>query len=56
MTTAVEVKCACEPCVCVVNPETAVQKDGKYYCSEACANGHTDGSSGCGHKGCDCHG
>ncbi|NEP80903.1 MAG: metallothionein [Okeania sp. SIO3B3] len=56
MTTVVEMKCACEPCICVVSTETAVQKDGKYYCSEACANSHTDGSSGCGHQGCDCHG
>jgi hypothetical protein len=31
-----------------------VMKDGKAYCGDACANGHTAGS-GCGHTGCGCH-
>lgn len=53
MTTETKVKCACEPCGCVVSPATAVEKDGKYYCSDACANGHPDGA-GCGHSGCGC--
>ena len=56
MTTATQVKCACEPCSCIADISTAVQKDGKYYCGEACANGHSDGSSGCGHPGCNCYG
>ncbi|MBW4647467.1 MAG: metallothionein [Kastovskya adunca ATA6-11-RM4] len=53
MTTVTEMKCACESCLCVVSTNDAVQKDNKNYCSEACANGHTDGS-GCGHTGCEC--
>jgi hypothetical protein len=53
MTTVTEMKCACEPCLCVVSTDKAVEKDGKYYCSDACANAHPDGQ-GCGHKGCGC--
>ncbi|MEO1208951.1 MAG: metallothionein [Cyanobacteria bacterium J06638_20] len=53
MATVTQMKCACEPCLCIVDPKQAVQKDGKYYCSEACANGHESGS-GCGHTGCGC--
>lgn len=51
MTTAAPVKCACEKCKCTVTPgEGAIEKDGKYYCTETCANGHADGE-GC---GCGC--
>jgi hypothetical protein len=46
-------KCACESCKCEVSTDSALQKDGKYYCSETCANGHPDGT-GCGHPGCNC--
>lgn len=53
MSTVTSMKCACDRCLCVVSLEDAVKKDGKYYCSEACANGHVDGS-GCGHQGCGC--
>ncbi|MGF1494285.1 MAG: metallothionein [Microcoleaceae cyanobacterium] len=56
MTSVTQMKCACEPCLCIVSIEKAVQKDGKYYCSEVCADGHADGSEGCGHAGCNCHG
>ncbi|MGB7444187.1 MAG: metallothionein [Coleofasciculaceae cyanobacterium] len=54
MTTATQMKCACQSCQCVVSTDSAVKKDGNYYCSEACANGHPDGA-GCGHPGCNCH-
>ncbi|MGB3517813.1 MAG: metallothionein [Elainellaceae cyanobacterium] len=54
MTTVTQMKCACESCLCVVDLSSAIQKDGKPYCSEACANGHPSGS-GCGHTGCECH-
>ena len=54
MTTVTQMKCACESCLCVVAMEQALVKDGKPYCSDACANGHVDGK-GCGHSGCDCH-
>lgn len=53
MTTVTQMKCACQSCLCIVSLEDAIKKEDKYYCSEACANGHTDGS-GCGHSGCGC--
>lgn len=53
MTSATQIKCACETCHCPVSETEAVQKDSKTYCSEACAQGHPDGK-GCGHTGCDC--
>lgn len=48
-------KCACADCVCIVDLNDAVKKDDRAYCSDACANGHQNGS-GCGHKGCACDG
>jgi len=54
MATVTQMKCACESCLCIVDLSTALQKDNKYYCSEACANGHTSGQ-GCGHTGCGCN-
>ncbi|HAG82666.1 MAG TPA: metallothionein [Cyanobacteria bacterium UBA11162] len=54
MTTVTDMKCACESCLCIVSTDSAVQKEGKYYCSQACADSHPDGQ-GCGHKGCECH-
>ncbi|MDB9525524.1 metallothionein [Oscillatoria sp. CS-180] len=54
MTTVTQMKCACEDCLCIVDTSQAVEKDDRYYCSEACASGHMEGS-GCGHKGCTCH-
>ena len=53
MTTVTSMKCACEPCLCVVSTDEAVEMDSKYYCSEACANGHPQ-EEGCGHQGCGC--
>lgn len=54
MATATQIKCACEPCQCMVDEATGVKKNGQVYCSESCANGHPDGS-GCGCGGCNCH-
>lgn len=54
MTTVTQMKCACDSCLCVVPVGDAIQKEGKYYCSNACANGHASGQ-GCGHSGCECH-
>jgi len=54
MATVTQMKCACESCLCIVDLSTALQKDDKHYCSEACASGHTTGA-GCGHAGCGCH-
>lgn len=54
MTTVTQMKCACDSCLCIVDLASAVQKDGKPFCSQACADGHPNGS-GCGHTGCNCH-
>jgi len=54
MTTVTQMKCACDSCLCIVDTSKAIKKEGHYYCSDACANGHTEGS-GCGHTGCTCH-
>ncbi|NEQ97019.1 MAG: metallothionein [Cyanothece sp. SIO2G6] len=55
MTTVTQMKCACPSCVCIVDIASAIKHDGKNYCSDACANGHQQGS-GCGHEGCGCDG
>jgi hypothetical protein len=54
MATVTTMKCACESCLCVVSIADAIEKNGQYYCCEACADGHTDKSKGCGHTGCGC--
>jgi len=55
MVTVTQQKCACADCVCVVAVADAVKKDGRNYCSQACAEGHAAGH-GCDHAGCACHG
>ncbi|MDE1466106.1 metallothionein [Spartinivicinus poritis] len=52
MTEVVNAKCACKDCVCVFEVSKAVQKDNKYYCSDACADNHKN-QSGCNHSCCD---
>jgi hypothetical protein len=52
--TVTQMKCACPSCLCVVNLETAVMVNNQPYCSDACAQGHPQGT-GCGHTGCGCH-
>ena len=56
MTTATvsQMKCACPSCLCIVNLSDAIEKDSKYFCSDACANGHAEGA-GCSHSGCGCN-
>lgn len=49
------VKCACSDCVCVVEVSKGIQKDGRIYCSENCADHHKS-HEGCEHAGCHCHG
>lgn len=49
-------KCACADCVCVVPTGDAVDRNGRLYCSDACAAGHAGEGAGCGHGGCACHG
>jgi metallothionein len=53
MTTVTQMKCACNACLCIVNLSDALTKDGKAYCSEACATGHVSGDS-CGQSACGC--
>ncbi|WP_417421930.1 hypothetical protein [Halomonas sp.] len=45
-------QCACPKCDCAVDSQ-AIEKNGQKFCSESCAIGHTDGSTGCGHN-CSC--
>ncbi|MBD2576387.1 metallothionein [Oscillatoria sp. FACHB-1406] len=54
MATATKTKCACPKCQCEVSEDKAVVKDGQFYCSEACANGHPNGEACC-NSGCHCH-
>ncbi|SFG48257.1 metallothionein [Methylobacterium gossipiicola] len=49
------VPCACTDCVCKVKAGTGIERDGKTFCCEACADGHAS-HDGCGHSGCACHG
>ncbi|WP_071778054.1 metallothionein [Synechococcus sp. WH 8016] len=44
--------CACDPCACAVSVESAVEKDGKVYCSQPCADGHAGSEECC--NSCDC--
>jgi hypothetical protein len=41
--------CSHPECTCQVDPQRAVNRDGKAFCSERCADGR-----GCDHRGCDC--
>ena len=47
-----EQRCACAHCSCTVDA-TALQRDGKAYCCEACASGHRSGEA-CRMQGCHC--
>ncbi|OLO05310.1 metallothionein [Salinicola socius] len=47
-----EETCACPKCDCKVTDQSP-EANGKLYCCQACADGHTDGSKGCGHN-CAC--
>ncbi len=49
------VKCACSDCVCVVDTKKGLEKEGRIYCGDACADHHATGM-GCNHAGCTCHG
>jgi metallothionein len=46
-------KCACQTCLCVISTADAVNKSNKYYCSQACAEGHKT-MKGCASNGCGC--
>lgn len=42
-------RCEHSGCKCSINAATAVQHEGKTYCSERCAD-----NRGCDHHGCNC--
>jgi hypothetical protein len=46
------VKCACQSCQCRVLPAKAVERDGKLYCSQACAFECTETTCVCVHERC----
>ena len=54
MPTATQVKCACPSCECAVDEDSALQRNGQYFCCEACANEHPDGAE-CQQSGCGCN-
>lgn len=54
MATVTQLKCACDSCLCIVDISSAVHKSDRYYCSNACANDHAEGATGCAHSGCGC--
>jgi hypothetical protein len=41
------VKCACSDCACVVEVARSIQRDGRIYCSDACADHHRSGLPAC---------
>ncbi|HEX4055956.1 MAG TPA: hypothetical protein VHX86_16960 [Tepidisphaeraceae bacterium] len=47
------VKCACPKCQCAVKPGNGVVRDGKTYCSRACAYECTSTTCVCVHDRCD---
>ena len=47
------VKCACPSCQCLVPPGKGVVRDGKVYCSPACAYDCTETTCVCVHDKCD---
>lgn len=53
MANASLVKCACDRCSCEISLEDSIKKGDKYYCCEACANGHVNDQS-CKMSDCNC--
>ncbi|KQQ55652.1 hypothetical protein ASF84_09965 [Pseudomonas sp. Leaf127] len=45
--------CACPGCTCSVNAHAPVERDGKTWCSEACADHHPNGAP-CPSDNCHC--
>ncbi|MCQ6255548.1 metallothionein [Pseudomonas sp. Q11] len=45
--------CACPDCTCSFAADKAVERDGKQYCSHACADLHPNGTP-CPSSDCDC--
>ena len=53
MTNTTLVKCNCDRCNCEISVEEAIEKNDKYYCCQACANGHENDDS-CKMSNCNC--
>ena len=53
---AERVKCACNDCVCEMPVNQSIEHNGRHYCSDACAQQHASGATGCDHAGCKCQG
>ena len=47
------VKCACSSCQCRIDPAKGIERDGKLYCSRACAYDCTETTCVCVHERCD---
>jgi hypothetical protein len=43
------IPCAAKDCSCHVEQESAIELDGRLYCSNRCSEGR-----GCDHEGCNC--
>jgi hypothetical protein len=53
MLTPIPVKCACPGCNCAIDEHLRSERNGELFCSEACANRHSDGDS-CPSPTCHC--
>lgn len=47
-----QLKCACKSCHCPIRPDKGVRRDGKVFCSEACAYECTEQTCVCVHDRC----
>jgi len=46
-------QCACSGCTCSCSADNAIERDGKRYCSQACADLHPNGQP-CPSSSCHC--
>jgi len=46
-------QCACLECTCSVDPQNPIKRNGKLWCSDACADLHPNGAP-CPHNDCHC--
>jgi hypothetical protein len=53
MTAAPNEQCACPGCKCIAEGESAIKRNGKTWCSDACADLHPNGTP-CPSKNCHC--
>ena len=53
MANSTKLKCDCPTCISTFDVAAAINKNGKVYCSESSANGHTQGQA-CSTPTCHC--